>query len=269
MNQSREVKWFQNGLALFLLYKIIIYTSQFDLLFSGHAFIYNQPYHSHSYVDIAFLLTNFFTPQLACVALFVVGFISILVLFNISNYGFKILLWLTVVNLNNYLYPIITSGDYLLNQFLLFNIFLNPNILKPSSALADFKMALHNISLLGIKVQICLAYLVAGIFKLKDADWLSGQAIAQIIQIPVFSCEFLRTIPTSILVVSTWFVIMYQLLFPLLVWNRNFKIYILSLGIIQHVVIAFGLGLFSFGVLMILSYILFLRYDYQSNTTKI
>ena len=269
INQPREVKWFQNALALFLLYKVVIYFSQIEALFSSNAFIYNHPYNSHSYIDVAFVLTNFFTPQLAFIALSIIGIVSILTLFKISNYVFKILLWLTVINLNNYLYPIITSGDYLLNQLLLFNIFLNPTISKEISFISDLKTVTHNISLLGIKVQICLAYLVAALFKLYDADWLSGQAIHQIIQIPVFSCALLQSIPTGILLISTWFVILYQLLFPVLVWNQKFKIYILSLGIIQHLVIALAMGLFSFGILMMLSYILFLRYDYRSNTTKL
>ncbi len=180
----------------------------------------------------------------------------------------KAILWFTVINLNNYLYPVITSGDYLLNQMLLFNVFLNPKIPSLNNTVADFKTVTHNVALLGVKIQICLAYLVAAIFKLQDADWFDGQAIQQIIQIPVFSHVAFQAMPACILIASTWIVLLYQLLFPVLVWYRKFKIYILSIGIIQHIIIAFGMGLFSFGILMMLSYIVFLRYDYQSNLTN-
>jgi len=76
-----------------------------------------------------------------------------------------------------------------------------------------------------------------------------------------YSNHFFKSLPTQLCVFLTYATIIYQLLFPMLIWFRRFKIYFFSFGIIQHLLIAFGMGLFSFGVIMAICYILFLKYD--------
>jgi len=169
-------------------------------------------------------------------------------------------LWLSVMNLTSFLYPTLTAGDYLLNQLLCFNCFFIPKASK-NLVWNDIKSALHNTALLAVKLQVCLAYFLAGYFKIIDDSWTSGDAIYQTFQIPEFSNAVLVSIPYSITVVLTYFTIAYQLSFAFLVWFRPFKIYLFSFGIMQHLLIAFGMGLFQFGVIMCICYILFLKYD--------
>jgi hypothetical protein len=158
------------------------------------------------------------------------------------------------------LYPTLTAGDYLLNQLLFFNIFFSITNSK-NAVVQDAKTIFHNIALTGIKLQICLAYFLAAWFKLTDSDWLSGMAVYQTFQLPEYSNALLQSIPQSVCMILTYVTLAYQLLFPVLIWIRPFKIYILTFGILQHLVIAFGMGLFSFGIIMIICYILFLKYD--------
>jgi hypothetical protein len=258
--QIKEVGWFRNALYLFIFYKVMVYLFQFKALFSEQRFIYHHVNHINPVVDSAFFLNNHYSVLLALLFIFSVGILSIIGLLRKSNYISNLTLWLLVMNLTSFLYPTLTAGDYLLNQLLFFNCFFMPQASK-NSVLTDMKTALHNTALLAIKLQVCLAYFLAGYFKVIDDSWMSGAAIYQTFQIPEFSNALLVSIPYSITVVLTYFTIAYQLSFAFLVWFRPFKIYLFSFGIMQHLLIAFGMGLFQFGVIMCICYILFLNYD--------
>jgi len=258
--QLKEISWFRSAWYFFLLYKVCIYLVQFKALFSHERFIYHQVKHINVVVDSVFFLNNHYSVLLALVFIFSVGILSIIGLLKKSNYISNLTLWFLVMNLTSFLYPTLTAGDYLLNQLLFFNCFFIP---KESFNLVwnDFKTALHNTALLAIKLQVCLAYFLAGDYKVIDDSWMSGAAIYQTFQIPEFSNALLASIPYSITVVLTYFTIAYQVSFAFLVWFRPFKIYLFSFGILQHLLIAFGMGLFQFGIIMCICYILFLKYD--------
>lgn len=249
-------------LYLFLIYRATVYALNFRSLFSAHRLIFHHTQHAGFKNDLAFVLTNHYTVYLGIFFIVLIGVLSLIGLFKRSNYLTNCLLWFTIVNTNNFLYPTLTAGDYLLNQLLFFNIFFsitNSN----NNSVQDVKTIFHNVALVGIKVQICLAYFLAGWFKLTDADWLEGMAVYQTFQLPEYSNVLLQNIPQSICMILAYATLVYQLLFSILIWVRPFKIYLFAFGIIQHLVIAFGMGLFSFGIIMIICYILFLKYDYS------
>ena len=52
-------------------------------------------------------------------------------------------------------------------------------------------------------------------------------------------------------------VIAYQLLFSVFVWIQPLKKWFLLIGVVQHLFIAFILGLPSFGLIMIVAYAVF------------
>ncbi len=260
--QTKEIGWFRNALYLFLLYKVFVYLLQFKALFSEERFIFHHVKHINLIVDSVFFLNNHYSVLLVSVFIFSVAILSIIGLLKKSNYLSNLMLWLLVMNLTSFLYPTLTAGDYLLNQLLFFNCFFVSNKSK-NLIWNDIKTALHNTALLAIKLQVCLAYFLAGYFKVIDESWMSGSALYQTFQIPEFSNAFLVSIPYSICKALTYFTIVYQLSFAFFVWFRPFKNYLFSFGILQHLLIAFGMGLFQFGIIMIICYILFLKYDYS------
>lgn len=267
-NQTKEVGWFRSALYLFLLYKVFVYLYQFQDLFSNTRLIYHQVKHINVIVDSVFFLNNHYSILLAFSFISGVALLSIIGLLKKSNYISNAILWFLIMNLTSFLYPTLTAGDYLLNQLLFFNCFLAPKM-SANLFLNDIKTALHNTTLLAIKLQVCLAYFLAGYFKFIDDSWMSGAAIYQTFQIPEFSNSILAAIPYSVCLMLTYFTIAYQLSFAFLVWFRPFKIYLFSFGILQHILIAFGMGLFQFGMIMCICYILFLKYDYYyANNTE-
>lgn len=258
--QIKEVSWFQKAIYLFLFYKCVTYLLHFNELFSENSFILHHQGFSGPITDLAFLLNNYYTPWIGLVCIIVLLILSILGLVSRLPFLLKFAVWILVVNTGYFLYPTLTGGDYLLHQLLFFNLFLSP---KKSNMifLNDLSIMLHNGALVSIKIQVCLGYFLAGWFKLTDAAWLSGHAVYDIFQIPEYTSPFLQSLPYSITAVLTFLTIGYQLLFPVLIWWRRAKIYLLVFGIIQYLLIAISVGLFSFGWLMIITYLLFLKYD--------
>lgn len=258
--QPTEVGWFQRTLSCFLIYKCLVYLCQFNALFSDDALIYNKPANAGVINNFAFMLTNHYSVTVALASVIVLLVLSLWSLFNYSNYVSRFIVWLLVINVSNYLYPTLTAGDNLLNQLLFFNIFFTTKKYQ-NVVLTDLSIALHNMALLAIKMQVCLLYLLAGLFKWQNADWLGGNAIGYIAQIPEYSNLFLQSLPLWLCVAMTYATMSYQLMFPLLVFVKPLKKYVFLFGIIQHVVIGLAMGLFSFAMIMMMSYILFLKYD--------
>lgn len=261
--QSKEINWFKRALSLFILYKICVYIYLFQELFSYKRYIYHSVNHSGFLVDATWFLNNYYSKPLIVVFFVCLAAFPVLELFGKSNYVFRFLLWLIILNINNFLYTTHTGGEYVLNQLLLFNIFLTDK--KYSNGIADqLTTVIHNIALIGIKVQVCLIYLVAALFKLTDVSWLNGSAVYTVFQIPQYSNQFLETLPYWLCAGITYLVLAYQLGFALFVWFKPLKKYVLTLGILQHLIIAFGMGIFGFGIVMILCYIPF--FNFGSNT---
>lgn len=211
----------------------------------------------------AYLLTNNYSVYLSIFFISLVGTLSLLFLCRTSHYVTRALLWLALININNFLYPTLTGGDYLLNQLVFFNIFFNDNN-GGNKILNDLKTALHNTSLIAIKVQVCLVYLLSALFKLQDDSWINGTALHFIFQLPEYSNALLSALPTSICTVLTYATLLYQLTFCVMVFIPKVKKYVLAFGLLQHLAIALFMGLFSFGCVMIISYIVFLKYDDRS-----
>src|ERR1700741_2625710 len=258
--QTRELNWFRTLLYLFLLYRVTIYFFQFELLFSDERLTYLSQRSLGPIADLAYFLSNHYTVPAGLLSLVAMLFLSLSGLLKRSGYLSNTLLWLLVVNIHNFVYPTLTAGDFLLNQLLFFNIFFNPRS-GSNSKINDLKTSLHNISLAGIKVQICLAYFFAAWFKVGDPSWLNGTAIYDTFHIPTFTNDLLSGLSIFVCTLLTWSTLCYQILFPVLIWLRPAKIYLLAFGVTQHLFIALGMGLFSFGIIMIICYVLFLKYD--------
>ena len=166
---------------------------------------------------------------------------------------FDFILWWLILNLSNKVYPTLTAGDYLLNQFLFFNCFIT--FFQSESPL---KKVLHNIGSIAIIIQLCLVYFLSAVAKLNNHEWLNGSAIATILQVHHYSIDFFyNTKQNSLSTIITYSVLFYQLFFPLLIWFKKIKIPLLFIGVLMHLFIAFVMGLTSFGFIMILGYVYF------------
>jgi hypothetical protein len=181
-------------------------------------------------------------------------------------YLYDLVLWFLVLNLHNKFYPTLTGGDFLLNQLLFFNCFISGNHEVKKSVFNEIRICLHNLGAIAIITQICFVYFVSGITKLMDETWMSGSAVSMVSQVDHFSLysHFRFSKDSALANLLTYVVMFYQLLFPVLIWFSKIKKPLIIFGIIIHLYIALGMGLFTFGLVMLIGYIFFWPYAKSS-----
>lgn len=242
----------------------------YDLLFGPNSIVYPVDMGVQGFQKPAFLLFIIKWPALPLVFLLLVVFFSLGLLFykNVPFYFLipaNFIIWLAVINLHNRIYPTLTGGNYLLNQFLFFNIFLSTFSGHSSNAFPVIRIGMHNFAIFGVMLQVCLVYSSSAITKLSDPLWRSGLALDQTLQIHHYfifgSAPFLFFRP--LIIFLNYAVICYQVLFPLFVFLPVLKKPFLIAGILMHLYIALIMGLLDFGVIMIVGYIYFWPFKYR------
>ncbi len=239
---------------------MVLYIAWYQQLFGPHNLVYHQSTRASGIRDLVFILLHGDAPALNMACITAMGLIAAAGLFSYQHITGNALLYILYYNLSLYIYPTLTAGEFLANQLLFFNIFL---FTKPATRpwLRDAQYALHNSALAGIKIQVCLVYVLATCYKLCDAHWLQGSAVYQAMQLDAYTLPGLKSMPYWLFVCMDYATLAYQLLFAALVWIRPIKKWVLAVGVAQHLFIAFGVGLFSFGIIMIISYIIFSDFD--------
>jgi hypothetical protein len=154
--------------------------------------------------------------------------------------------------LRAYLY--VTGGHRLVLLFLFFFIFIDE---KRTDERGN---VFSNLFFLACKIQLLLVYLYAGLFKLHGTYWLNGEALYYVLNLREFSHPLLQgwlLQQYGLLAFGTYVALAYQLLFPVLVWVKPLRWPFLAVGIAFHLMVAIALGLPDFGLLMVLSYTMF------------
>jgi hypothetical protein len=129
---------------------------------------------------------------------------------------------------------------------------------NPYLRTAQFSIA--NIGFIAMRMQVVILYMVASYYKLQGESWMDGTAFYYVLyndlySHPMFAATLINQ--TIFIKLVTWFTLLFQLLFPILIWIRKTKKMMLVLGIILHFMIAWVMGIVDFGIIMILMYILF------------
>jgi hypothetical protein len=272
--------WFKRLLYLFVCGKCIYWLCYYNLLFGQNSVVYIES-HSIGFIkDLAFYMYNSTANNIGYS--FIVGAFLLCALpfifYSYSKFSqrtyfiFDFILWLFVINISTKIYPTLTGGDYLLNQFLLFNCFLvfypeqgsKAYVGQVQTNFKGIKNVFHNFASIAIIIQICLVYFLSALAKLNSEDWLNGTAISTTLQVHHYSLPaFFNIKQNTINYIVNYVVLFYQLFFPVVIWFKKIKKPFLIIGVIMHVFISFVMGLISFGFIMILSYVYF--YDFKRN----
>jgi hypothetical protein len=172
-------------------------------------------------------------------------------------------------------YMMFTGGEVLVNMLLFYLMFIHrsnaPNFswswkLKENEP-AEFSFlqnVLNNTFYRMLQWQICILYFFSTLYKLLDPYWTNGTAVMYISRVDSFSGplnRFLFADNYALSAIVCYFVLLYGALFPVLVWFRKIKMPFLFCGVLFHLGIAFGMGIFTFGIIMCLVYLLFLDVD--------
>lgn len=111
-----------------------------------------------------------------------------------------------------------------------------------------------------IQVQICTIYMYTGFEKLKGNTWWDGTALWTVFANPQFSqfdLKFLSQVPLFF-AVSTFVSVVFEIYFAPMMMNDKYRPLWLWLGVLFHLSIGVLLGLMSFSMVMLSTYVLFL-----------
>jgi len=122
---------------------------------------------------------------------------------------------------------------------------------KPLGLPAPSIMA--NVAIRLIQIHMCVIYFNAGISKLQGAMWWEGSAIwgaVANLEYQSFDCTWLCNHPYLGNFV-THVTVIWEISFAALVWNRMLRPIVLFVALPLHLGIAFGMGMITFGFVML------------------
>lgn len=123
--------------------------------------------------------------------------------------------------------------------------------------------SLSHIFLRLMQIQLCIIYAYAGLEKLKGTRWWDGSAIWDIFSMGTmqrWDFSFVAHIPV-VISVMTYVVLFWEIFFPIMVWSKPLRPYVLAFGIALHVGIGVFMNLPSFAAMMMSIYALFIAGD--------
>ena len=115
-------------------------------------------------------------------------------------------------------------------------------------------------ALLLLQAQLALVYFSTFLLKLQTVSWKSGTALFHAWQLPHYARPWgasLAAVP-GLALVSTYGALFFELAFPLLIWNRRFRPWLLLLGASLHLSIELTFRAGPFSSVMLAAYIPFL-----------
>jgi hypothetical protein len=195
------------------------------------------------------------------VGVFVLVFSLILLanLFIRLNYiGAFLIFWFSVC-LSKFLFPVLNGSDLVLNLFLLIGLVIPtfPTLKWPG--FEDIQKVVSVFGVLFIKIEIALIYFLSGYDKLITASWRNGNAIFSVANLDYFSNpNFSMQLSGISALVLAWLVILFEISFAFFIWFKKLRNYWLIAGVVFHMAIIVFMGLLDFGLVMIISYLIFL-----------
>ncbi len=111
-----------------------------------------------------------------------------------------------------------------------------------------------------IQIQLCVIYAYSGMEKLKGQTWWDGTALWSVFanpQMVIGNFLWLRHFPFLIVFLS-FSTLLFEIYFPVLVWVKTLRKPALIVGLMFHLGIGFVMALWSFSLVMLAPYLLFL-----------
>ncbi|MCA9507886.1 MAG: HTTM domain-containing protein, partial [Myxococcales bacterium] len=182
------------------------------------------------------------------------------IIFRPSNMVARLVLWSSSVCMLTACDSIIDGGTILLRIILFLYIFCDAKGIEKSRS-DPYQKWLFCLLVLSMQMQIVFVYIQASISKIRADAWVDGVAMYYILQIPEYANQAITQYLLEhdwILVSVAYGTIFFQALFAFAMTSRILRPFWLAVGVCLHLAIAFTMGLFTFGMLMIIFYILFL-----------
>jgi len=194
-------------------------------------------------------------------------FLSILFAFGIGKRLTIFLLFICIYFNAEMIYLYSNGGDNLLTYLCLYLIFTNSyqylsfDILKyKNENINKLSNLISNLAVYSIMIHLCLVYFVSFIHKIHSDMWYNGVANYYILNLERYNSpfNFLFSKNAFFIPFTTYFTLGFELLFPILIWNKKFRNLLLIAGIALHTGIYFFMMIYDFQILFIMIYGFFL-----------
>lgn len=275
---TRLLEWFVNEeryLHSTKLFRITIFSWLFlhtalllpyvDQIWSPAAYIYNLPFDPN--VTTEWFLRILLHPEFAPYYRWMVAGQLITLALGIIGYRVRLMTVLAfyfTYNLDSKAWVILDGGNNLVHLLLFYMIFMNttgkPIELRKYPVYRGLLVAASNASIILCMLQVIALYTTAGILKLQGALWQKGMTLYYLLQSITYSHPKVSELITAhpyIAMLSTYFTMAFQLLFPILIWFKATKHWVMLAGVSLHLGISFAMGLFTFGLVMLSAYPIF------------
>jgi len=185
----------------------------------------------------------------------------VVILFTNVNYIGNLVFFYLTFNLYVINLPIADGSDVVLFMLSLWCIPIATLPVISNERGKVIQKVLYNLALLFCQIQVAYIYFISGLDKLMSDTWRSGVAFDYIRHLevlynpvlpPIFASEFWN-------IIFSWSTILFELSFVFLVWNRSIRLPMLLIGCIFHLFIWIVLSLPDFALIMITSYLVFLK----------
>lgn len=175
-----------------------------------------------------------------------------------------VMVFILTSNLSNRMYLMNTAGEQLILIFLFFLMFFSVKEEKKT----ELQMLINNVCAMALFFQMVVLYFFSGIYKLYYPEWMNGSAMFLTLMMDEFSHPVIKNNLSGnnfLLMMGTYISLFYQLAFPIFIWFTKIRKYFLWVGIAFHLSIAFFLGIFDFGIIMLIAYIMYMENEKARN----
>jgi hypothetical protein len=188
--------------------------------------------------------------------------LSIIAFFFLPFKRFSLIItYILLMNIYHKTAPLQNGGFSLLTMVLFMLLFIDEEAKKTTNAYWNaIKITIANLTFLAIKLQVVFLYLVASYYKMQGQTWIDGTAFYYVLYNDMYTHHFFTEHfidNTLVINAVSWFTLLFQLFFPILVWIKKIKNVMLMAGVFLHLMIAWVMGIVDFGIIMILMYTLF------------
>lgn len=252
-------------LGFHLLKKITFWWPNLELLLSKKSFVVIE----ESTRFMSYELINFFAENYRLLVFFHVLLI-LFVIFGIGKNISVLFLYLTVEIIQRISGGLVLNGgDNFLKFALLYMVFCNSFeyfILRGRELKRNFvqnhwfKNLCTNVFSKSIIIHLVIIYFVSGFYKANTDVWVNGVANYYIFQLERFKAGYLNEWIVSkplLIMITTYLTLFWELLFPIVLFNKKARNLFLLIGFLFHIGIYFLMLINDFALLFIMSYILF------------
>ena len=167
----------------------------------------------------------------------------------------RIIMFYIVCNMTLAANTLFNGADKFNNILLTFFMLLNPNSAQSLDELESQSTRNYTLSLLSyfalflIKFHLLIIYFSTFFFKMISPSWSAGVAVFYVLNSEYFGHPMVRGswfLSPMIVYASSYSILVFQIVFPLMVWIRKFKAPLLALGLTFHASTVILMGLTNF-----------------------